>query len=138
MRITKILLLVLTIALVGVGCKKRKIEKNLNGIWNLSGLFINGENNVTQYTSYQLEFTGVKKGEGRVNLIATDSLGTYIDTGVVFINDDYNTMKMTFIGDGYTMNMEGSFDVDKSNFNMNGEFLDSNAGTGPVRIKGSK
>lgn len=133
------LISILCLILITAGsCKKSKIDKNLDGTWNLSELIVDGYNEVTTNTSFKLEFSNIDKGEGDVTLIATDAQGSYYTLGTVVIDKKYETMKMSFIETGYSTFLEGDFTVDKTSFECTGTFSDSTGDVLSMRIKGTK
>lgn len=122
-----------------VGCKKSKIDKNLDGTWILSELTISGFNEVTVNTSHSLEFSNVDKGEGSVRLISTDAQGVYIESGTVSINKDYDHMSITLNDAGWVSNLDGDFTVDESSFSLTGTYSNSSGNSAePVSVKGFK
>lgn len=136
---TKQLIFILSILLISISsCKKRKIDKNINGTWELSELIIDGYNEVTTNTSISLEFSNVEKGEGNVTMIAVDAQGTYYTLGTLTIDKKYETMKATFVEPGWTTNYDGDFTVDKTTFEFNGNYSDSSGDVLVMRMKGTK
>lgn len=128
--------LLIILLLVISSCKKRKIDTNLNGAWLLSELTLDGLNEVTPNASFTLEFTDVEKGEGTVRLISIDSQNTYITSGVVTVDKKYKTMSMTLNDAGYTIHMDGSFDVTEYLFTLTGTFSNDAGNTYVLSIKG--
>lgn len=108
-----------------VGCKKNKIEKNLNETWTLSGLFIGGVNEVTQNTSHTLEFVNVDKGEGNATLVTTDAVSSYYMTGTVTLNDDYSHADITLNDGTYQIHWDADMTVDESSLTLSGTHTDN-------------
>ena len=130
------LILILSIILISFSsCKKKKIDKNLNGTWALSELIIDGYNEVTVNTSITMEFSNVEKGEGNVTIVSTDAQGSHYDLGTITIDDKYEKMQMTIP----TGILDGDFTVDETTFEYNGTFtLIPNGDVLTMKMKGTK
>lgn len=102
-------------------CTKGKIEKNLDGSWSLNGYYIDGVDQVSNSTSFSIEFVNVDKGAGEVFFYATNaSSGTTVMTGTCALNDDYSRIHILLAGAGSTHDWDMSLEVDKANIRMNG------------------
>lgn len=129
----------LAITLITVfSCKKSKIDKNLDGTWNLSELVIDNNNQVTNTTLVLLEFSAVSKGEGSVGIIFHSSTSTNKSVGTVTIDKKYKTMRAVILNQGNNHTYEGEFNVDKTNFELDGTFTDANGTSHSLRIRGTK
>lgn len=132
------LFLLLFVALSNVSCKKRKIEKNIEGVWILSQFYLDGTNQVTANTSHSIEFKNVDDGKGTMVLYTSDNQGSYTTFGNFELTDKHEKIKATLIDGTYHHYLNGTITVTENTVEINGTSSDNNGSpTTAMIIKGS-
>lgn len=134
----RIFYLIPLLAFFVIGCRKSKIEKNLNDTWAMTEIIVGTDNLVSSGTSVKMEFSTIKKGEGGVTFTVTDSQGTYYSTGSLQLDKKYEQMTVTIVSNGVTTIFDGEFTVDESKFELTGTYSDSYGDNLPLKMKGYK
>src|SRR3989338_7400491 len=103
-------------------CKKGKIEKNLDGSWSLNGFYIDGVDQVSNNSTYSLEFANIDKGAGEEFFYSSNATsGTTVMTGTCALNDDYSRIHIVLAGAGSAYDWDLALEVDKAKIRMTGD-----------------
>ncbi|MCH2232239.1 MAG: hypothetical protein MK078_01680 [Crocinitomicaceae bacterium] len=109
-------------------CKKKNIESNIQGTWNVLTFVDGGDDLVDVWDPIVISFTNLNDGAGNSSFSSPEISPSTLN-GTFSLDSNYESINLVYIFDGLTWTINGNFNVTETSLSINGSSKYSNEST---------